>query len=117
MIPPGTCLQDARVVAERLRVQLRDRIIPAIGSSVTASFGVAELNPADATAENLLHRADQAMYQAKALGRDQVADSPTEPSGRTASHLLNEPFRMFDRQRATHPFDPAFRSTQADIHT
>jgi diguanylate cyclase (GGDEF)-like protein len=73
---PDAGLQDARLVAERLRAQLRSRTIPAMGSSVTASFGVAELLPSDTGAENLLHRADQAMYRAKALGRDQVADLP-----------------------------------------
>jgi diguanylate cyclase (GGDEF)-like protein len=76
VVLPDTCLHEARVVAERLRTQLRARTIPAIGSSVTASFGVAELHPADLTAENLLHRADQAMYRAKAQGRDQIADRP-----------------------------------------
>jgi diguanylate cyclase (GGDEF)-like protein len=76
VILPDTCLQDARVVAERLRAQLRAHPIPAIGSSVTASFGVAELHPADASAENLLNRADQAMYRAKALGRDRIIDLP-----------------------------------------
>jgi diguanylate cyclase (GGDEF)-like protein len=75
---PDADLVDARLVAERLRAQLRARVIPAIGSSVTASLGVAELQPADGTAEHLLHRADQAMYRAKALGRDQVADRPAD---------------------------------------
>ena len=73
---PDADLSDARLVAERLR--LRSQEIAAIGSSVTASFGLAELQPADASAESLLHRADQAMYLAKALGRDQVADRPDE---------------------------------------
>ncbi len=75
---PDAGLADARLVAERLRARLRGQQIPAIGSSVTASFGVAELQPADATAENLLHRADQAMYRAKRTGRDQVADQPVD---------------------------------------
>jgi diguanylate cyclase (GGDEF)-like protein len=79
VVLPDADLQDALLVAERLRAQLASRTIPAIGSSVTASFGVAELRPADATAEALLHRADQAMYRAKALGRDQVADRPLDP--------------------------------------
>jgi diguanylate cyclase (GGDEF)-like protein len=75
---PDAGLADARQVAERLRARLRGCQIEAIGSSVTASFGVVELQPADVTAENLLHRADQAMYRAKALGRDQVADRPAD---------------------------------------
>ncbi|MEO6501611.1 MAG: sensor domain-containing diguanylate cyclase [Jatrophihabitantaceae bacterium] len=76
---PDAGLRDARLVAERLRIRFRDCEIAAIGSSVTASFGVAELQPSDATAESLLLRADQAMYRAKALGRDQVADQPADP--------------------------------------
>jgi diguanylate cyclase (GGDEF)-like protein len=76
VVLPDTCLQEARVVAERLRTRLRARTIPAIGSSVTASFGIAELRPSDSSVDNLLHRADQAMYRAKAQGRDQVADQP-----------------------------------------
>ena len=84
---PDTGLQDARLVAERLRTQLRARTVPAIGSSVTASFGIAELGPADDT-ESLLHRADQAMYRAKALGRDQVADQPADaPAIQTVTGL------------------------------
>lgn len=75
---PDAGLGDARLVAERLLLRLRAHEIAAIDSSVTASFGIAELQPADATAENLLHRADQAMYLAKALGRDQVADRPDD---------------------------------------
>jgi diguanylate cyclase (GGDEF)-like protein len=78
VVLPDADLQDARLVAERLRTQLRARTIPAIGCSVTASFGIAELQPDDVTAENLLHRADQAMYRAKALGRDQISDRPAD---------------------------------------
>ena len=85
---PDTDLQDARLVAERLRTQLRARTIPAIGSTVTASFGIAELDLLGDTAESLLHRADQAMYRAKALGRDQVADQPADaPAAQTVTGL------------------------------
>ncbi len=95
IVLPDATLLDARLVAERLRDQLRTRLIPAIGGSVTASLGVAELQLGDTAAEHLLHRADQAMYRAKARGRDQVADTglatrpafaaPAEPhSPRTA---------------------------------
>jgi diguanylate cyclase (GGDEF)-like protein len=72
---PDATLLDARLVAERLRNQLRSRLIPVIGSSITASLGVTELQLGDVTAEQLLHRADQVMYQAKARGRDQVCDT------------------------------------------
>jgi len=39
--------------------------------SVTVSIGVAELGPDD-DLDGLLHRADEALYQAKAAGRNRV---------------------------------------------
>jgi PleD family two-component response regulator len=65
------------LIAERLRASMRGTVIGAIGSAVTGSFGVAMLRPGDSSAD-LLPRADQAMYTAKALGRDRlaVADEP-----------------------------------------
>jgi diguanylate cyclase (GGDEF)-like protein len=90
LLLPDAGLPDARLVTQRLQARLRARTIPAIGSSVTASFGIAELQPADATAEQLLHRADQAMYRAKALGRDQIADRAAEPAADRRRPVLAE---------------------------
>lgn len=56
------------LLAERLR-QAVARVGDAGG--VTASIGVAEVRACDGTAD-LLHRADDAMYQAKAAGGDRV---------------------------------------------
>jgi len=57
-------------LAEKLRAQLE--VEPAGGLvRVTASFGVAELR-SDDTAQTMLRRADQALYEAKAGGRNQV---------------------------------------------
>ena len=39
---------------------------------VTSSFGVAWLDPTIATVEDLVRRADEALYQAKARGRDRI---------------------------------------------
>jgi diguanylate cyclase (GGDEF)-like protein len=80
VVLPDTTLAEARLVAERIRTSLWQRTIPAIGSNVTASFGVAELQSDDAGAESLLHRADQAMYLAKAAGRNRIADRATAPA-------------------------------------
>lgn len=65
----------ARVVAERLResiaaLDIRDGAGERI--SITASFGVATLLPAD-TLSTLVDRADRAMYAAKTAGRNRVA--------------------------------------------
>ena len=54
------------------------------GQPVTASFGVTEVQPGD-TAETMLRRADRALLEAKAQGRNRVvqlgsgSDPPTDP--------------------------------------
>ena len=73
---PDATDDDARVVAERLRAGLRtlDFIGPDV--RVTASFGVAHMQDTDLDAEQLLQRADRALYGAKATGRDGVVIAP-----------------------------------------
>ena len=66
---PGTGIEDARGAAERLRARIEQEVGPAI----TASIGVAELAPGE-TAKELIKRADQAMYRAKAQGGNRVID-------------------------------------------
>jgi two-component system cell cycle response regulator len=66
-------------VAERLRVAIADYLFAGAGGAhLTCSIGVAGF-PADGiTRDELLHRADRAMYAAKSLGRNQAlaADHP-----------------------------------------
>ncbi len=66
--------KGAELLAERLRLAIRsiDCRDIAQGLRITASIGVATLNPVEETAEQLLKRADEALYQAKRQGRDQV---------------------------------------------
>ena len=76
---PGTMLEDAREVAERLREQIRATPVPLPdgGSlTVTASIGLATREPGEAL-DDLVLRADEALYAAKAAGRDCVV--PAEP--------------------------------------
>ena len=40
--------------------------------SITVSLGLAALRPGDALPEDLLKRADQALYAAKRRGRDRI---------------------------------------------
>lgn len=78
---PHTDAQHALEVAEKLRVLFRSLNFP--GSkppiSISASFGVAVLNPATDDIEDLLRKADEAMYQAKRTGRNRC--SMWRPSG------------------------------------
>jgi diguanylate cyclase (GGDEF)-like protein len=71
---PGASLADGTEIAERIREAIAHLSIPALGAHatphVTASLGVASLGPGPETASDLLRRADQAMYDAKARGRN-----------------------------------------------
>ena len=81
---PDTSERDAQVVVERLRSSLRHTATRYCESGVTASFGIAMLAAEHATADALVNRADQAMYRAKAAGRDRIAltsDLTGQPGG------------------------------------
>ena len=70
VVLPGASEQDAVGVAERLRQAVRKRR-PA-GVSVTISIGAAVTKPSVVNTDDLVARADAALYSAKAGGRDQV---------------------------------------------
>ena len=74
LLLPGAAQDSAEQVAERMRarlagaqIQLNEHVF-----NVTASFGVATLNNDDHTLQEILDRADEAMYHAKHGGRNQV---------------------------------------------
>lgn len=77
VVLPSTHLTGAREAAEKLRVALQGSpvVFGADSFSITASFGVATLTGAE-TLEQLLKRADTAMYAAKAGGRNRVEVAP-----------------------------------------
>jgi diguanylate cyclase (GGDEF)-like protein len=74
---PGASVAGAHEAAERLRSALESAPMTIDGAPVTltASFGVAVLGAGESP-ENLLHRADTAMYQAKRNGRNRVEVAP-----------------------------------------
>jgi len=76
---PETGLAAAAEVANRLRQHIAERPMITGGETArraavdcTVSIGVAELAPQDSSIDDLLHRADQALYQAKNNGRNRV---------------------------------------------
>lgn len=75
LVAPETDEAEALLLAERMRSALRSAHVAVDGQDlrVTASFGVTTLHPDDQQPEQLLRRADQALYAAKAAGRDRVA--------------------------------------------
>lgn len=70
----GVALADAGRFAERLRCAIAglDVMHGATPIAVTASLGVSEIRPDDGRADDVIKRADAAMYRAKDLGRDCV---------------------------------------------
>ncbi len=69
---PKTDKKAATVVAEKLRMAIKEIEIPEMqGRKITASFGVTEAATGEAL-EKVLKRADEALYEAKRAGRDRV---------------------------------------------
>lgn len=77
VIMPGASLDAASRVADRIRRDVASQPFPIMGGaeslSVTVSIGVSASAGPDDTAEAVLKRADEGVYEAKALGRDQVS--------------------------------------------
>ncbi len=80
LLLPFTRREEAIMVAERLRKAVENKKIDISKASpespnkiinVTISIGIYELKPSD-SAENLLPKADKALYEAKESGRNQV---------------------------------------------
>ena len=72
----GTDLQTAERVGERVRKVVASRPFLASAGchlSITVSLGVASLTPADDSPDDILKRADQALYRAKREGRNRVS--------------------------------------------
>ena len=76
VIMPGACLTDAEHVAERIRRHVAGSPFRVAGIAeplgVTISIGVAAIAGPSDTAEALLKRSDEAVYAAKAAGRNVV---------------------------------------------
>jgi diguanylate cyclase (GGDEF)-like protein len=70
VVLPGAARENAVDVAERLRLAVRD-LRPA-GVKMTVSIGVAVSRPGGLDTDDLVCRADEALYAAKARGRDVV---------------------------------------------
>ncbi len=76
VVMPDTRLEDAERIAERIRLHVAGSPFRVMGGtellSVTISIGVAATLGPDDKPEALLKRADEAVYEAKATGRNRV---------------------------------------------
>lgn len=71
MVLPGSDLAEARHIAERVLAQVRERLF-AQSLHCSISIGAAEAGPSTPDAGAWIRKADNALYRAKAAGRDRV---------------------------------------------
>ena len=76
VIMPGSTLEESRVMAERVRQAIAEERFPNQG--ITVSIGVSSRSGED-DIDTLLKRADEALYDAKANGRNCVATELKNP--------------------------------------
>ncbi len=81
-ILPGAGEEDALTIAERLRQDMEDVVVPLANGEVrfTVSIGVASHCPECNTVEQLIKAADLALYVAKRDGRNRVMQPPSPSS-------------------------------------
>lgn len=82
---PETGIEGALELAERIRARIELEAIPMLGSDevmyVSASFGVATMPTSAADGQELIAAADEALYAAKAAGKNRVAKAGPSESG------------------------------------
>jgi diguanylate cyclase (GGDEF)-like protein len=64
-------LKNLQSMAEKIRATVASTVVPSLGRAVTASFGITMKQPSD-TQQTLIKRADEALYEAKGLGKNCV---------------------------------------------
>ncbi len=69
---PGVDADEAVAATERVREALAIALVDGAAPRFTASFGVTHTDEGSATLEDLLRRADQALYAAKEAGRNRT---------------------------------------------
>ena len=74
LLLPGTNLRDAMALADQLcsRIGASPMDMTSVGLPMTSSFGVAAISEKDRQLDDMVLRADRAMYRSKRAGRNQV---------------------------------------------
>lgn len=74
LLLPGTELRDAMALADQLcdHVGATPMDMTSVGLPMTSSFGVASISVDDRTLDDMVRRADRALYRSKRAGRNQV---------------------------------------------
>lgn len=72
IICPETNLQNAMNVAKNINLSIKNHTFETYKKEVTVSIGVATFDNEIIKPEDMISRADKALYQAKDAGRDKV---------------------------------------------
>ena len=74
LLLPGTDLRDAMALADQLcsKIGSNPMDMTSVGLPMTSSFGVAAISEKDVSLDEMVLRADRAMYRSKRAGRNQV---------------------------------------------
>jgi len=90
---PDTAAATGVVAAERVRQAVEALVIPFEDEPIrfTVSAGVAQLDPAEGGWENMMRRADSAMYEAKEHGRNAVYPDVKETERAAVDDLFLDP--------------------------
>ena len=95
VVLPGTDEQGALNVAEDICKAVRARQLPHEGNApgiVTVSIGAATMTPQRGkSSQDLIESADQALYKAKARGRNRVVSAPSAARAEALSRFLEIP--------------------------
>ena len=75
-----TTLENAKIFAERVRKEVEDSVVKYndIDVKYTVSMGIAEIEPSISTYEAWIEVADNALYQSKENGRNQITLHPKQ---------------------------------------
>ncbi len=88
VVIPETTHEGALILAEKLRKNVEAHVFPYIeGNGITISIGVTECCPGDRKPDDLIKRADDALYLAKRSGRNRICMQMAEetPQSRTGT--------------------------------
>lgn len=98
---PNTSIESAWVIAERLRETVEKRIVKVneCEISVTISIGICHIADANGSLDILLSQADQAMYWAKASGRNKVSQWTSEISHSAAMDVIQHGLKIKSVQK------------------
>ncbi|MYM96971.1 GGDEF domain-containing protein [Duganella vulcania] len=74
ILMPHTTWDQAMPIAERLRQRIADQLreLGTLGQGATISGGLSQMLPGDSSSEDVLKRADDALYRAKHGGRNRI---------------------------------------------